>query len=176
MTEETTNTQETTEPPAVHPFDAIDPAEVKDLTKLGQYAQRNTRELAALSRSRTASIEAGGTGEEFDQQIRERQVRSGKMIRRRQTLQTQKLAERRAELEEALKPTTGRLNEQRIRVMELNEGLLTQIKEARQMANDEGQRRLAARLKAWEDTVGYALAAYERLSNLDSVDLDIEES
>lgn len=146
--------------------DLVDLDKVSDLAILGNVARVNTLSILSLQRLRTERTVGGLSSSDIDAAITSRQMRSGKLIRRRQALQAKELEKKRRILEEAIKPTTGKIQSTRAQILDLLKGLDDTVKLARKMSNDEGQRMMAARLKLWEDSILNCLMILDRLPAL----------
>lgn len=139
----------------VLPEDKVDPLKVKKLDDLAKVANANSTQTRLLQRRLFGIREdpaQQGLIEPLENAIAIRQQRAIKLIHRRTALQKQEEIKKRSVLEEALRPTIGKLNVDRreilAQVLDLQERVSNfRLKHTEQTAE---HRRLEAKLKQWE--------------------------
>jgi hypothetical protein len=139
----------------VLPEDKIDPLKVKKLDDLAKVANANSMQAIALQR-RLLSVmedpEKQNLIEPLKNAIALRQQRSIKLIHRRTALQRQEETKKRGILEEALRPTIGKLNVDKNTILDQVLDLQERVSQFRGKYTQQTaeQRRLEAKLKQWE--------------------------
>jgi hypothetical protein len=139
----------------VLPEDKVDPLKVKKLDDLAKVANVNSTQVRALQRRLI------GIREDSEQQqliepleaaIAIRQQRAVKLIHRRTALQQQEDIKKRSVLEEALRPTVGKLNVDRRELLNLVIDLQERVSQLRGKHTEQTveHRRLEAKLKQWD--------------------------
>lgn len=152
----------------VLPEDKVDPLKVRKLDDLAKVANANSTQVRALQR-RLLTVredpEQQGLIEPLENAIAIRQQRSIKLIHRRTALQQQEDTKKRSVLEEALRPTIGKLNVDKNMILEQVLDLQKRVSEFRGKYTQQTaeQRRLEAKLKQWES---FLIAMARGLDNL----------
>lgn len=150
-----------------------DPAKVSNLEELGDVAKMNTRSILQLQRIRSERSLAGIPYPDVDEAIRIRQMRTATLIRRRQALQLEKAAKEREELQlDQLEPAISSVVDDRKTIVGLLTALHEKVVRSKRTANETGQRRLAAKLRAYEDATINSLHLMNRLANLEQVEME----
>jgi chromosome segregation ATPase len=139
----------------VLPEDSVDPLKVKKLDDLAQVANINSTQMRSLQR-RLAGVrndhEKQHLIEPLETAIALRQQRAIKLIHRRTALQQQEDIKKRNILEEALRPTIGKLNIDRREILNQVLDLQERVSQLRGKYPEHTteHRRLEAKLKQWE--------------------------
>ena len=137
------------------PEDKIDPLKVKKLDDLAKVANANSTQARALQRRLVGIREDPASQhliEPLETAIAIRQQRSIKLIHRRTALQQQEDVKKRTVLEEALRPTIGKLNVDRRTILDQVLDLQERVSQFRGKYTQQTaeHRRLEAKLKQWE--------------------------
>ena len=152
----------------VLPEDSIDPIKVKKLDDLEKVATANSTQTRLLQR-RLFSIRDDSEKQELieplETAIALREQRKIKLIHRRTALQQQEDVKKRTVLEEALRPTIGKLNVDRREILEQVLDLQQRVSQFRgkHTTQTAEHRRLEAKLKQWES---FLLMMAKGLDNL----------
>lgn len=139
----------------VLPEDKIDPLKVKKLDDLAKVANANSTQVRALQRQLFSIREAPEKKnliEPLETAIAIRQQRAIKLVHRRTALQEQEDIKKRSVLEEALRPTIGKLNTDRREILNQVLDLQERVAQFRGKYTQQTveHRRLEAKLKQWE--------------------------
>jgi hypothetical protein len=139
----------------VLPEDKIDPLKVKKLDDLAKVANVNQTQIRALQRrlfNVRENPEQQHLIEPLEEAIALREQRRIKFIHRRDALQKQEEVKKRGLLEEALRPTIGKLNVDRREILEQVLDLQERVSQFRykHLEQTAEHRRLEARLKQWD--------------------------
>jgi hypothetical protein len=139
----------------VLPEDKIDPLKVKKLDELAKVANANSTQIRSLERRLFATREdpeKQNLIEPLETALAVRQQRKIKLIHRRDALQKQEDIKKRSLLEEALRPTIGKLNVDRREILEQVLDLQARVSQFRgkHLEQTAEHRRLEAKLKQWE--------------------------
>jgi hypothetical protein len=153
------------------PDDDVDFTKVSNLTELGSLAASNTSRIRRLQRELVQARqdpEKEGLIEPLEQAIIKRQHKSMAMIRRRQVLQGAEDTKKRNALEEALRPTSGALNNDRRAVVDKLADIHRRVESMRGKFTQHtpDQRQLEARLKKWDSTLLMMIQALDNLPAL----------
>lgn len=144
---------------------------VQTLDELGSVAQKNTRSILVLQRARNERKSAGLPFDDIEKLLRTRQSRSANLIRRRQAMQVESLKQEKEKvLNEEMNSGSASLNAERKLIVDRLVKLLDKAKRSRQIAQNADQRRIAAKMRGYEDGIVNALHFLDRLSNLEQVD------
>jgi predicted nucleic acid-binding Zn-ribbon protein len=139
----------------VLPEDHVDPLKVRKLDDLAKVANANSTQVRSLQR-RLVGIredpEKQHLIEPLENAIAIRQQRSIKLIHRRNALQQQEDVKKRSVLEEALRPTIGKLNVDRREILNQILDLQERVSKLRGKYTEQTteHRRLEAKLKQWD--------------------------
>jgi hypothetical protein len=179
MTKKTTNFTDFKEDPTKlsgEELDQLDPDNQTDLETLGRIAKENTRSILALQRRRLELSSKGHSTEEVDRKLEDRVFKSGKLIRRRHYLQNQRNVQREKTLRDDLDLETvhTKIKHEKQIIINNLQSLLESVRLAKLKANHHGQRHLAAKLKAYEDSAINSLHLMNRLVNLEQVELEVD--
>jgi len=152
----------------VLPEDKVDPLKVKKLDDLAGIAHSNSTQIRALQRRLFAireDPEQRDLIEPLEKAIALRQQRAIKLTHRRDALKKQEDVKKRGLLEEALRPTIGKLNVDRREILEQVLDLQERVSQFRgkHLEQTAEHRRLEARLKQWES---FLLMVAKGLDNL----------
>jgi hypothetical protein len=152
----------------VLPEDKVDPLKVKKLDDLAKVANANSTQVRALQRqllSIREDPEKQNLIEPLETAIAIRQQRAIKLVHRRTALQQQEDTKKRTVLEEALRPTVGKLNVDRREILNQVLDLQERVSQFRgkYIEQTAEHRRLEARLKQWES---FLLMMAKGLDNL----------
>jgi hypothetical protein len=100
-------------------------------------------------------------------------MRSASLIRQRQALQVkQKLIEQEEFNKNQLEPGLATLGESKVLLVKQMDEILSGVKKAKEIANSLNQRRLAAKLKAYEDALNNSLLLLNKLKKLEFQEFD----
>jgi hypothetical protein len=158
------------------PEDSVDIKKLSKLDDLSKVAQANTTQVRKLQRQLFSSREDPNKQhliEPLEEAIAKRQQRGIRMVRHREALQQQESIKKRNILEEALRPTVGALNNDRRALIEQVTDMYDRIKamNGKYVEHTLEQRRLAARLKQWEN---FLLTMTYGLDRLPPLPVDLE--
>jgi len=152
----------------VLPEDQVDLFKVKKLDDLAKVANANSTQVRALQRRLLVvreDPEKKDLIEPLENAIAIRQQRSIKLIHRRTALQQQEDIKKRNLLEEALRPTIGKLNVDRRAILDQILDLQERVSQFRgkHLEQTAEHRRLEAKLKQWDS---FLLMVAKGLDNL----------
>jgi hypothetical protein len=150
-----------------------DVTKVSNRTELDSIAQVNTRSILVLQRIRSERKQNGLPFDDVERAITKRQMRSASLIRQRQALQVkQKLIEQEEFNKNQLEPGLATLGESKVLLVKQMDEILSGVKKAKEIANSLNQRRLAAKLKAYEDALNNSLLLLNKLKKLEFQEFD----
>lgn len=160
----------------VFPEDSVDLLKVKKLDDLAKVANANSTQMRSLQR-RLVGIredpEKQNLIEPLETAIAIRQQRAIKLVHRRTALQQQEDTKKRSILEEALRPTIGKLNVDRREILNQVLDLQERVSQFRgkHLEQTTEHRRLEAKLKQWES---FLLMMVKGLDNLPPLPTHLE--
>jgi hypothetical protein len=150
----------------------FDMGKITDLKRLSEIAKGNTDKVRKLQRIQMSLEEDDINRPSIENILVTRQRLGIRLIQRRDILQKKSHAQKITQLEEALRPTSGLLNNQNRELVNQATQILSKIQKLQsQFEDDSGngtQRRLLARLKQWETTYTAMIHVFNNLLPLPS--------